>query len=163
MTTTKQPETNNIRLKMLRIMDPHYMCVPSLHIAVITLTTNFYKKLFEQNLFTEQEKTKWMKEIEEHGVEIADSVLYLKQHSVNCIPAALYMMTRIVPELVSPTEAVKLLDSILKNEPNIDSNTQKNITEHILFIYERFLLEGTTEEDWRKPILRWLESYKPYL
>lgn len=162
MTTTNQPETDNLGLKLMRIMDPHYLCVPSLHIAVVSLTQNFYRRLFEQDLFTEQEKKRWMKELEEHGVEIADSVLYLKQHSVNCIPAALYMMTRIAPELVSPTAAVNLLDSLLQHEPSIDSDTQKKITEHIQFIYERFLLEGTTEDDWREPILRWLESYEPY-
>ena len=146
----------------MRIMDPHYLCVPSLHIAVVTLTISFYRQLFDQDLFSENEKKRWMQEIETHGIEIADSVLYLKQHSVNCIPAALYMMSRITPELVSPTEAVQFLDKLLQREPIIDAETHKKIIEHIQFIYERFLLEGTTEDDWRTPILRWLESYEPY-
>lgn len=162
MTTTNQPKTDCTGLKIMRIMDPHYLCVPSLHIAVVTLTISFYRQLFDQDLFSENEKKRWMQEIETHGIEIADSVLYLKQHSVNCIPAALYMMSRITPELVSPVEAVQFLDKLLQREPTIDAETHKKIIEHIQFIYERFLLEGTTEDDWREPILRWLESYEPY-
>lgn len=162
MTTTCQPETDDAGLKFIRLLDPHYLCVPSLHIAVIILTTSFYRHLFEQDLFTEQEKKNWIQELEAHGMEIADSVLYLKQHSVNCIPAALYMMTKIVPELVSPTVAVPFLDKLLRNDTSIDNTTQKKITEHIQFIYERFLLEGTMEDDWKTPILRWLDTYEPY-
>ena len=29
-------------------------------------------------------------------------------------------------------------------------------------MFERLLLEGALEDDWRVPVIRWLDSYKPY-
>lgn len=160
MSTTYQPETNDKQLKTMRFFDPHYLCVPSLHIAIIVLTCSFYERFLNQDIFSEQEKLQWTKELREHGMEIADSVLYLKQHSVNCIPAALYMMTRITPELLTPTCAITFIDQFLKQSDCISSEDKVKITSYIEFMYERFLLEGSMEDDWRIPVLRWLETYE---
>ncbi|MBO7638949.1 MAG: hypothetical protein J6S91_08235, partial [Treponema sp.] len=97
------------------------------------------------------------------AVEIGETVLYIKQHSVNCIPAALYMITRIVPELFTPDNAIEFISALFKNKTDISENDRKKIQAHILFTYERFLLEGAIEEDWRDPIIRWMKGYQSHI
>ena len=162
MTTTYQPECNLKAIKRLRRADPHYMCVPSLHISIVCLTISFYKMLFEREAFTAKEKEKWYSEIYNHGVKIAETVLYLKQHSVNCIPSALYMMSYIAPELFTPEDAVDFINKLFENATDISKQDRERIIVHIQFMYERLLLEGTQTNDWTEPVKRWLDNYKAF-
>ncbi len=162
MTTTRQPYTDNKQVRAMRSADPHFLCVPSLHIAIIILTEQFYKRLFETGLFTDEEKTLWHEELFRHGMEIAESVLYLKQHSVNCIPAALYMMTVIAPDIVYTDDVVSFIEQFLSNADDVSESAKKEIQQHIEMTYEMFLLEGLWESDWEVSVLRWLETYKPF-
>lgn len=158
LTTTYRPFTTDKKIKKMRKADPHYLCVPSLHIAIICLTFSFYKMLFDREDFTEEEKTKWNKEFYDHGIEIAETVLYVKQHSVNCIPAAIYMITKIAPELFTTDEGVNFINELFKNATDITAQDKKDIIDHIQYIYERFYLEGIHEDDWVIPVRRWLDG-----
>ncbi len=162
MTTTRQPACKDRAVKTMRLADPHFLCVPSLHISIICFTYSFYKMLFVREEFTEEEQLRWNRELYEHGLEIAESVLYLKQHSVNCIPAALYLVTKVFPGLFPPPAATGFINDLFRTADDIPEDDKKAIREHISFIYERFLLEGAAEDDWREPIIRWLDSYQPY-
>ncbi len=159
-TTTKRPESDLKGIKKLHKADPHYCCVPSLHISIVCLCYSFHKMIFERESFTEYEKEKWTKELHSRVIEIAETVLYLKQHSVNCIPAALYMMTRITPELFTPADAVNFINDLFVNSEDIKEEDRKKINSHIQFTYERFLLEGCFQDDWTRPLINWIESYK---
>ncbi|MBP5357744.1 MAG: hypothetical protein J6Y69_00980 [Treponema sp.] len=163
MTTTYRPKPETKKVKALYAGDPHYMCVPSLHIAIVCLCFSFYRMLFKREEFTPEETEMWNKELFERAVDIGETVLYIKQHSVNCIPAALYMITRIVPELFTPETAIEFISALFKNKTDISETDRKKIQAHILFTYERFLLEGAIEEDWRDPIIRWLGSYQSHV
>ncbi|MBO4404697.1 MAG: hypothetical protein J5780_05130 [Treponema sp.] len=164
MTTTVRPECKSSKaITGIQKADPHYLCVPSLHIAIVCLCFSFYRMLFEREGFTQKEKDTWNKELYEHAVSIGETVLYVKQHSVNCIPAALYMMTRIAPELFTPEMAVTFINDLFKNQKDIPESDRKKINAHMQFTYERFLLEGAaTAEDWTEPVLRWLYDYVPF-
>lgn len=162
-TTTYRPkEKNNKALRNTQKADPHFMCVPSLHICVCILTISFYKMFFEREGFTKQESEKWNKELYDLGMKISESVLYLKQHSVNCIPGAMYMMSREFFVLFSPEDAVKFTEQYLSNANDISQENINKIHKHILFTYEKFLLEGLQCESWTEPILNWLNTYTPY-
>ena len=163
LTTTRRPESDNKGIKSIQAADPHYLCVPSLHISIACLTYSFYKMLFERENFTQEEKEKWEKEFLNDALDICESVLYVKQHSVNCIPAAMYMLTKIMPELFSAEDAVFFIDNLFKNAPDVSAQDAQEIHEYIIFMFERFLLEGTYSEEWHNPIARWLETYSPYL
>ncbi len=162
MTTTYRPACDLPSIKRLRGADPHFMCVPSLHIAIVCLCFSFYRMLFERENFTQEEKDLWNKELFGRAVEIGETVLYIKQHSVNCIPAALYMMTRIAPELFNPSMAVEFINALFVNVDDVEEEDKKKIHEHIHFMYERLLLEGAMEDNWVTPVARWLDAYEPY-
>src|SRR5574344_2527926 len=161
MTTTNRPDyQETAAFRQIHKADPHLLCVPSLHIAIVCLVFSFYRMLFEREHFTEQEKNRWNAELYSHAIQIAETVLYVKQHSVNCIPAALYMMTKITQELFSTSDAVKFMNDMFLNAPEISKADRDAIVSHMQFTYERFLLEGAGEDDWFEPILRWVHKYK---
>ena len=163
MTTTVRPKCRDSALiTTIQTADPHYLCVPSLHIAVVCLGFSFYRMLFKREHFSTEDSDRWGAELYARAVEIAETVLYVKQHSVNCIPAALYMMTRITPELFTIEDGVDFINSLFRNADDIAKEDKAAIREHIQFMFERLVLEGTTESDWVKPVEHWLSTYVPY-
>lgn len=164
LSTTNRPiYKENSHFRTIHRFDPHYLCVPSLHIATVALAYGFYKKLFVDENFTEAEKSQWEKEIYDEAIEISETVLYIKQHSVNCIPAALYMVSENFSEYFSIQDAIKFIDDMFKFvEPEIDVKTEdiEKIRHHIHFVYEKFLLEGRACINWYDPVRRFLDNYE---
>lgn len=160
LTTTNRPHyKKNFYFQMIHIFDPHYMCVPSLHITVVALVWNFYKDAFKKiKLISEEEKKLFIDEIYSGTIQIAESVLYIKQHSVNCIPAALYMMSRIMHPYFNANDAIKFLHDMFKGT-DIPQEDQKEIKDYMEFIFERFFLPGISAENWIEPIIAWLKIY----
>lgn len=159
LTTMERPSYHKGQFFTIHFFDPHLLCVPSLHIAIIVLCFAFYRMLFEREEFTETEKKQWKGELYDQAVAIADSVLYVKQHSVNCVPAALYMISKVFPNLFKPTDAVQFIGDMFAEPEGMTKETAAEVREHLLFVYEQFLLEGAHEDDWRSPVQRWLVSY----
>lgn len=162
LTTTVRPKPKTKQVKAIQKVDPHYCCVPSLHIAIIVLTISFYRMLFEREDFTTNERENWNRELYEKGIAIAESVLYMKQHSVNCIPAAIYMMTKITPELMNEELAKKMISDLFTNAPDVKKEDGEKIRAYIRQFYSNLLSESSHCKDWTKPILDWLESYEPF-
>ena len=162
MTTTYRPKTDSKKMKALYAADPHYMCVPSLHIIIVCLTFSFYRMIFEREGFTDEEKAMWNKELFDCASGIGETVLYVKQHSVNCIPAALYMLTRIVPELFTSETVEEFISSLFANVDDIPKEDCEKIQGHIRSTFERFKLAGEGESDWTVPILSWLSEYEAH-
>lgn len=162
MTTTYRPKTDSKKMRALYAADPHYMCVPSLHIAIVCLTYSFYRMIFERENFTEEEKRQWNKELFDCASGIGETVLYVKQHSVNCIPAALYMLTKIVPELFTAEMADEFIESLFEHMDDIERSDVEQIREHIRFTFERFMLSGAEDTDWTAPVRTWLSGYEAH-
>lgn len=161
LSTTERPVyKENSHFRTIHRLDPHLLCVPSLHIALISLTTVFFKKKFKEVGLSEAEAFQKNTEIYNEAIEIAEAVLYIKQHSVNCIPSALYMTTKLFPELFTPNDATNFINDMFLTAPTIGVSDCAAIKEHISFMYERFLLEGIGANDWREPVIRWIENYK---
>lgn len=161
MTTTYRPDYRKTKaFRVIHRVDPHYLCVPSLHIAIVCLCYSFYQMIFEREEFTETEKTKWNKEFYAQAINISETVLYIKQHSVNCIPAALYMLTKIVPELYTAEEAESFIDDLFTDAPTVMPEDREKILKHIHVTFEKFVTEGKDAVEWYEPILNWLHTYK---
>lgn len=156
LTTTNRPDYNeNPKFRSIHRLDPHFLCVPSLHVAIVVLCYSFFRMLFERENFTKEEKDAWLKELYEGSVRITESVLFVKQHSVNCIPAALYMMTRIT-NLFTTQDAVDFINQLFKTSPEVSPEKRQEVITHIQYMYERLILEGCNEEDWAVPVQRWI-------
>lgn len=164
LSTTNRPDyKGNALFKLIHRMDPHYLCVPSLHIAIIILCSCFYKMLLAREDFTAEEQAQWNGELYAETVAIAESVLFIKQHSVNCIPAAMYMMTINFPEIVSKEYIHQLIDDMFKDTDLITQENIVRIREHMKNTYDAYLASGkaviSEGGEWYLPIHQWLTAY----
>ncbi|MCL2800909.1 MAG: hypothetical protein FWD28_04040 [Treponema sp.] len=179
MSTTKRPfYIARPRFFVIHLLDPHLMCIPSLHVMVVIHTylqfANIAKKLGESENLKDQAA-----EMKNGALAISQAILFVKQHSVNCIPAALYAMTCFSPELFPPSEAEAFTNLLFSPAPKADEKTRKNrvhpsaspntkikdedqaqIKAHILSIYQEFLEEKKNAKKWYDPILKFLKEYK---
>ncbi len=162
MTTTYRPYCDDRRIRKMRKADPHFLCVPSLHIAIIFLTCGFFDMVFDREGFTIQEKEKWTKELYEEAIAIGESVLYVKQHSVNCIPAALYMMTCTCPELFTVEYTLNFIDNMFRHADDISLEDCEKIRNHINITFLRFYNSDSTTQDWTIAVKKWLDGYHSY-
>lgn len=163
MSTTRRPPVGkNKHFRMIHIMDPHYLCVPSLHVTIVSLAYNFYRKVFDELELPQDEKDFYNKELYEGALAITETVLYVKQHSVNCIPAALYMCLYVLKDTFSIEGAIQFIDDLFVQSTDISPEHKKEIHEYIGFFFERLLLEGCNEDDWVIPVQRWIISYIPF-
>ena len=160
LTTMERPRYHKGQFFTIHFFDPHLLCVPSLHIAIIVLCHAFYRTLFAREEFTQAERKQWNAELYASAVAIAESVLYVKQHSVNCVPTALYMVSKVFPTLFTPIDVVAFINDLFLHPEGMTDEQAAAVKEHILFIYERFLLEGCHDDDWRAPVQRWLVTYE---
>ncbi len=159
MTTTKRPKYYRGQFLTIHLFDPHYLCVPSLHVIIVVLAYTFYRKAFAELPVTAEERTALDEEMFSGAIAITETVLFIKQHSVNCIPAALYAMTRITPNEVTPTEVMNFIGRLFKDADNIDAKKAENIRTHIADLYEQLFLQGCNDDDWITPLQRWLNAY----
>lgn len=160
MTTTRRPlYKKRTYFVILRALDPHYMCVPSLHIAIVSLCYAFFRDVLQKENFSAEQRELWTREIYEGAIKIAETVLYVKQHSVNCIPAALYMMTRIVPKIFSESDAQKFLSDMFVTRRDIPQDAREEIVNYMKNLFTRFYEEGKNSDEWNAPIKNWMKEY----
>ncbi|OJF77206.1 MAG: hypothetical protein BKP49_03475 [Treponema sp. CETP13] len=180
MSTTKRPDFTEMKqFKTIHRTDPHFLCVPSLHVAICILTYSFYKKVFNEIGLTKEEQDFYNRELYLSAITITETVLFVKQHSVNCIPAALYMMSHLIPNYFKLVDGVDFIDTLftqmsneqdcpyysenLKTTVLISEENRNKIRNHIHFMYEKLILEGVAESDWTTPILKWLYKMPEFI
>ena len=161
MSTTDRPKYKKDRhFRLIHALDPHLMCVPSLHVAIMIMAWIHYREIFKMPYFTEEETKHYTAQVFESAKAITETVLYVKQHSVNCIPAAIYMMTVILKDHFTIEDAVSFMDCLFVESTDLSPEVKKEINTYIHTMFERFLLEGSSAEDWTDPIKHWLSEYK---
>lgn len=177
LSTTKRPfYIARPRFLLIHILDPHLMCIPSLHVMVVIFTYTKFAAIAKELGETENLKIQ-IDEMRQGALAITNAILFVKQHSVNCIPTALYAMTCFCPELF-PVEEAGNFTSLLFAPAPAKTNTLKNsrihpaaspliqipetdqalIKSHILSLYKRFLTEKDTAKSWEEPVLKFLRS-----
>jgi hypothetical protein len=118
---------------------------------------------FRQILRTFNEEDLFKAQIEElykGALEITEAVLYVKQHSVNCVPAALYSLTRFQEDLFTPQEARSFTQNLFRSPNDLGSGDDGLIRDYIAQLYTQFTEEGKNSDDWRVPILKFLDPLR---
>lgn len=160
MTTTNRPlYKKRTAFVIMRALDPHYLCVPSLHIAIVSLCYAFFRDVLQKEHFPREQRELWTRELYEGAIRIAETVLYVKQHSINCIPAALYMMTKIVPGIFSERDARTFLSDMFVARDDIQENAREEIVNYMQDLFARFYEEGMHSAEWSSPIKKWMKEY----
>jgi len=178
LSTTKRPfYIARPRFFLIHLVDPHLMCVPSLHVMVVIQTYLMFaviaKELGEEKKLKEQ-----ILEMKQGALAISQAILYVKQHSVNCIPAALYAMTCFNPELFTNEEAEDFTSMLFSPAPSagkapagcrvhpaaspstrLSEEDQSEIKSYILALFRRFLEEGKKAKSWEEPLVNFLSEF----
>lgn len=161
MTTTSRPRyLKTHKFRTIHFFDPHLLCVPSIHVAISAGLYAWFRQFFKTGLFPEKEAEAYLNEIKKQALAIVESVLLVKQHSVNCIPLALYMLTSTMNKsFFSAQDAIDFIDCLFIDSTEIDQATRKEIIEYFYYMYDRALLESKYSSDWRLCIQHWLEDF----
>jgi len=175
LSTTKRPfYIASPRFALIHLLDPHLMCIPSLHVMIAVYTYRMFS-VFAKQLGGEGEYKEQMSEMRNGAAAICNAVLFVKQHSVNCIPTALYAVTCYAPELFTPDEAEAFIELLfvsadtVNNAPNgsrvrtspailLPEADIAAIKGHILALYRTLLSEKETGKTWDEPVLNFLRS-----
>jgi hypothetical protein len=161
LTTTDRPKYKEMReFRQIHALDPHFLCVPSLHVATVFLAFGFYRHIFGTEDFTETEKALWSEELYKGALEITETVLYVKQHSVNCIPAALYLVTQNFPEWITLDDARKFISELFVKPEGFSEEEAFQVREHIRATFEQYLVDGQKATNWYEPIWEFLVNYE---
>jgi hypothetical protein len=171
LSTTKRPfYIRRPRFLLIHACDPHLMCVPSLHVMVVIRTYTKFADLtasLESGGAGNDETAGRVRELKRRAQDITEAILYVKQHSVNCVAAAMYAMTRFEERLFPREEAEDFLSGIFgsggRGEAPVSGRGGKveardgaAIRSYIGALYARFLAEGASS--WEKPLLDFLRQ-----
>jgi hypothetical protein len=171
------------RFFLIHLVDPHLMCIPSLHVMVMILTYTRFAAIL-RSLNEAEHCSAQLNERRQGALAITQAILFVKQHSVNCVAASLYAMTCFDGELFPPEEARAFTELLFGDPPppafeQTPGRLPKNyrlrpcaaprtklpaadiaeIKAHILGLYRRFLAEGNSipSRNWADPLLNFME------
>jgi hypothetical protein len=171
LSTTKRPfYIRRPRFLLIHVLDPHLMCVPSLHVMVVIRTYTKFADLLaslEPGGAENNEIAARARGVKRRAQDITEAILYVKQHSVNCVAAAMYAMTRFEERLFPREEAEDFLSGIFSSggqgespvsgrRGKVNAGDGTAIRSYIGVLYTRFLAEGAKAPSWEKPLLDFL-------
>ena len=151
--TTTRPRFYRGKFLVIHAFDPHSMCVSSLHVVLMIRTfTKFRAAISETDVDLVQ-----LSAVERGAYRITESVLFVKQHSVNCIPAAMYAMTCDDPVFFSRSAGHEFVQSLFQS--CLEPNTADKLRSHIVCLSDRWLDEWETCESWTEPLVNFLREH----
>ncbi len=160
MSTTRRPRHLKGRFLLIQAFDPHYLCVPSLHVMIVVLAYTFYRRAFAELGIPGEEADALDRELFGGAVEITETVLYIKQHSVNCIPAALYALSRITPAEVTASEVDAFIDRLFVEAPLLGGDADDRIRGYVRETFGRLTSAGESDDHWTPAVRRFLLDYE---
>jgi hypothetical protein len=156
LSTTSRPRYySRPRFLLIHIFDPHLMCVPSLHVMVVIRTYTKFRAII-RSLGEEARFAAQINETRRSALAITEAILYVKQHSVNCVSAAMYAMSCFEHALFPEEEAGGFAADLFTGPGSPEES--KAIRAYIIEKYRQFREEGKRGKDWRGPLLRFLKN-----
>jgi hypothetical protein len=165
-TTTTRPSANyNLRFALIHATDPHLNCIPSLHVLVVTgnwmLAESLVGSMPPLPGFDAQA---WIDSLRGEALAITESVLFMKQHSVNCVGASLYCLRRFFPRFEGERADAFVRDLFAEGRGaprSLDPELAERLRCRMREIRDD--LEGAyaahPDRGWRPPIMRFIMSY----
>jgi len=85
MSTTERPHyTKTAGFRMIHTLDPHLLCVPSLHVVIVTLARIYYGGVFKQLHIDEAERKLYEKELKDGKLDI-DGTSITSNNNINIL------------------------------------------------------------------------------
>jgi hypothetical protein len=161
-TTTDRPKENpDLRFALIHALDPHLNCVPSLHVLIVFTNWKLASDFVARKGGARSEaQARWLGRQREEAIAITESVLFVKQHSINCIGASLFYLVRRCPGFtdIDAREAVRDLFAMSEADHPAVSELRSAVIE----VYERMEIafSAAPERGWRAHILDFIYSFE---
>jgi hypothetical protein len=155
--TTQRPfYIARLRFLLIHLVDPHLMCIPSLHVMVVIRTYTKFREII-RTMGDEERFAAQIAELKQGALAISEAILFVKQHSVNCVAAAMYAMTCFNEALFPPAEAEDFCSHLfVQSLPPADG---KIVRDHIMRLYRELLSDRDPSKGWDEPLLNFLHRY----
>ncbi|MDR0399325.1 MAG: hypothetical protein LBH51_00090 [Treponema sp.] len=171
LSTTRRPfYIRRPRFLLIHLADPHLMCIPSLHVMVAIHSYTRFARIMEElegGDAGSSGASPLAAGFRRGALDITEAILYVKQHSVNCVAAAMYAMTRFDGAAFPPEEAERFGAELFAGDsartatlPRIGPEAGERVREHILELYRRLCRQAGAGEDWARPLLDFLEPLR---
>ncbi len=163
-TTTARPkETPNLRFALIHALDPHLNCVPSLHVLIVLanwkLAAAFARSRSSEGVRLDAAAAgaNWVASLRDEALAITETVLFVKQHSVNCIGASLYYLVNRFPGFTDGDAREVVRDLFTTRGSELAAIGE--IRAEIIGIYEALQADmaGSPDRGWQGPILDFIE------
>lgn len=167
--TTRRPQKSaNAGFSLIHSLDPHLHCVPSLHVLLVLanwLRARDVTSAREVSAggrhaadFGRGRRERAMAYLRQEAVRITESILFVKQHSVNCIGASMFYLSLAFPDF--GREPVKEFVESLFTYEGKDLAARQAVRDRVMELYGQLMAdhEGRRETRWERTILRWLRT-----
>jgi hypothetical protein len=167
LSTTRRPfYIRRPRFLLIHLTDPHLMCIPSLQVMAAIHTYTQAARILRD--LQGGGGVSPCPDLRQGALDITEAILYVKQHSVNCVAAAMYAMTCFDGEAFPPEEAERFAAGLFAGQsaetavlPRISREAGKEVREYILDLYRRFCgRHSGSGGDWTRPLLDFLEPLR---
>jgi hypothetical protein len=158
LSTTRRPfYLAHPQFFVIHLMDPHLMCIPSLHVMVMIFSYTHFREILR---FFGDESSLEAKidEVNTAAALISEAILYVKQHSINCVAASMYTMSRFDPALFPPEEAEVFVSRLFVDPDGFLAEDGVRIRDHIITLYRCFMDGIRPGDPWDAPLLEFLRE-----
>lgn len=157
LSTTERPfYIKRPRFALIHAADPHYACVPSLHVMIVVYAWLALRDFLAQHGDAERFSAQ-IDELRRGALAITESILFVKQHSVNCVGAAMYTMTMLYGNWLSQEEAEAFINDLFL-QTRLNPAAEDRIKTHIVAFYRELVTQGLSAREWHHPLLDFLRS-----
>ncbi len=162
-TTNRPHHYGGFYFKVIHLLDPHLHCIPSLHVGVVGLTYLSIHRLIDQFAERPEEYRAEKEYLWKRAVLITESILFIKQHSVNCVAAGLYALSSHTYGYTRE-DSHRVIDALFTGEGNTLEDSQE-LREYIRRLYDHFLHKRSLLEGERPSavLVDFLLNYERYL
>jgi hypothetical protein len=136
LSTTQRPATAaNRHFRMIYLVDPHFCCVPSLHVMIVVFAVIKAQAIYERHGRMDLGASV-VDDLYQQAVDITETIIFVKQHSVNCISAALYMISNLYPRF-GREQAAWLVNLLFRQD--LAASEHRQIDRYINGLYAKFM------------------------
>ena len=155
--TTNRPRyIGGFYFQVIHLFDPHLHCIPSLHVEIVSLNYTFMSKIIDKLAKDPAEYQREKDYLWRQAVLITDSILLIKQHSVNCVAAGLFTLTsNNFP--FEEKDAYQIIDALFTGSGNT-LPAGDEIRSYIHRLYQHFLEEHRSKAN-AKVLVDFLHAY----
>lgn len=160
--TTTRPKSNpNLHFAIVHTFDPHLNCIPSLHVTVV-LSAWMNSTMIVQAMHDHNDKklAVWLVHLKNEAIQIIETILFLKQHSVNCIAASLFYL-----HCKFDFFTIDVCNDVIAGLFTFEGKDLQNKEEIRDYIKSLFLILNenlsTNQNKWQLVLENFISDYKP--